>query len=91
MFSNVRHGEGYGCSIPSGIIGEENLKVQDTDLAVHRLDPESRAICVQIYVIGGPVQEVSRRVGIPKRTLYHRIQRIHQEILGHLNDVCAGC
>ena len=65
--------------------------IRDTDEAVRRLDAASRALCVEFYVVNGSGEEIARRMGIAKRTLYDRIHSLHQKVLGLLNDVVAGC
>lgn len=86
MFNQMPSGDGYGSKEPFGI----NEYVQDTDMAVMRLCEADRSLCVEVYQIGGKSAEVAIRIGIAKRTLYDRIDRMHIALMGHLNDIAAG-
>lgn len=86
MFNQMPSGDGYGSKEPFGI----NEYVQDTDKAVGRLPEADRAMCVEVYQVGGKSADVAARMGIAKRTLYDRIDRVHIAIMGHLNDIAAG-
>lgn len=89
MFKDSRHSGGYGSNPPLGAgIGDNIL---DTDAAVQRLGHDLRRLCVEYYVVGGKGVEVARRLGIARQRLYERVHALHQELLGHLNDVAAGC
>ena len=91
MFKQAQHGGAFGPSIPAGIDVSGIDHIRDTDEAVRRLDAASRALCVEFYVVNGSGEEIARRMGIAKRTLYDRIHSLHQKVLGLLNDVVAGC
>lgn len=85
MFREMRTGQAFGSQVPFGV----DEYVQDTDLAVNRLSEQMRALAVECYQIGGNRTEVARRMGIAKRTLYNRIDTLHGEVMGHLNDIAA--
>lgn len=87
MFRDVKHGGAYGSAPPCGVCEQ----VSDTDEAVKRLPPELRALAVEVYQVGGKSVEVARRLGIARQRLYERLDLLHREMLGHLNDIAAGC
>lgn len=86
MFNQMPGGDGYGSKEPFGV----DEYVQDTDKAVQRLSEDMRALCVEVYQVGGKSEAVALRMGVAKRTLYDRIDRMHHAIMGHLNDIAAG-
>lgn len=89
MFSQVQHGGAYSSSIPPGIC--EGDYVRQTDLAVQRLDPADRALCVEFYQVSGTAVDIARRLGIARQRLYERLDVVHRAVMGHLNDIAAGC
>ena len=91
MFKQAQHGGAFGSSIPAGIDVSGIDHIRDTDEAVRRLDAASRALCVEYYVIRGSSEEIAKRMGVTKKTIYNRIGALHQKFLGLLNDVVAGC
>lgn len=91
MFSSSRFDGSYGSRPPSGVDVCGADHVQDTDAAVQRLPNEMRKLCVEYYVVGGSGCDIAGRLGIAKRTLYDRLSSMHSSLLGHLNDVVAGC
>lgn len=90
MFNDMPKGDAYESHCPN--IEQDQL---DTDTAISRLDQPDRAICVEIYQVGGSSREIAGRMGMP-RTSYDRkvlriaLPRIHRELMGHLNDISAG-
>lgn len=86
MFRDMKHGGVYGSAPPAGVCDY----VQDTDAAVQRLAPEKRRLCVELYQVGGGVAQVAARLGIARQRLYERLDAVHRELLGHLNDITAG-
>ncbi len=91
MFKQAQHGGAFGPSIPAGIDVSGIDHIRDTDEAVRRLDAASRALCVEFYVTRGSGEEIAQRMGVTKKTIYNRIDALHQKVLGLLNDVVAGC
>ena len=89
MFNQVQHGGGYGSHEPRGVCVCEY--VADTDQAVQRLDAPDQALCVQIYQVGGSMAEIARRMGCARQRMYERLDSVHRKMLGHLNDIAAGC
>jgi DNA-binding NtrC family response regulator len=65
--------------------------VRETDQAVSRLPEADRALCVQFYQHGGTAVAVAGRLGIARQRLYERLDAVHREVMGHLNDIAAGC
>ncbi len=87
MFRDMKHGGVYGSAPPAGVCDY----VHDTDAAVHRLEPSDRALCVELYQVGGTAVAVAKRMGIARQRLYERLDAVHRAVLGHLNDIAAGC
>ena len=86
MFRQSQSSSVYGSSIPFGI--EEY--VMDTDKAVQRLDPPMRALCVQVYQIGGTQREIARRMRTSQASVSRMIASMHMQVMAHLNDIAAG-
>jgi len=91
MFMGARFGGVYGSRPPVGVEVCGSDHVQDTDAAVQRLAQDHRRLVVEYYVVGGTGADVARRLGIARQRLYERLHSLHQVVLGHLNDVVAGC
>lgn len=89
MFKDMRHGGVYASQPPMGVTLDSAVNISDTDAAVQRLDQVQRQLAYEFYVRSGKGVEVAARLGIAKRTLYDRINALHQAVLGHLNDVVA--
>jgi hypothetical protein len=89
MFNQAQHGGSYGSQLPPGVCDCEY--VRETDQAVARLPAEDQALCVEFYQRGGTAVVVAQRLGIAVRTMYDRLGRVHRAIMGHLNDIAAGC
>lgn len=91
MFKQAQHGGGFGSSVPIGVEIANMDEIQDCDKAVQRLSQDMRMLAIEFYVVSGKSEEVAKRLGIRKQRLYERIDMLHQHMLGHLNDVIAGC
>lgn len=92
MFKDVRHGGGFGSAPPPGVGMVADLdNILSTDAAVQRLGRDQKSLVVEYYVVGGTGEEVARRFGIARRTLYDRLTSVQQSLLGHLNDLAAEC
>lgn len=91
MFMGARFDGVYGSRPPVGVevCGEDH--VQDTDAAVGRLSVEQKRVVVEYYVVGGSAVDVARRLGMTRQRIYERLHALHQVVLGHMNDVAAGC
>lgn len=87
MFQQVQHGGVYRSREPAGICEY----VQETDQAVQRLSAPDQALCVEFYQRGGSVVSIAQRLGMARQRLYERIDAVHREVMGHLNDIGAGC
>lgn len=86
MFKDSKTSGVYGSSIPFGIAEY----VHDTDKAVQRLEPHMRALCVQVYQIGGTQRAIAERMCISQASVSRMIGLMQQEVMGHLNDIAAG-
>lgn len=91
MFRDVKHGGVYASSPPLGVSMTSRENIDDTAAAVARLGVVQRQLVVEYYVVGGTGEQVAARLGIARQRLYERLHVLHQELLGLLNDVCAGC
>jgi hypothetical protein len=89
MFNQAQHGGSYGSQLPPGVCDCEY--VRETDQAVQRLPEEDRALCVQLYQVGGTAVAVAGRLGMARQRLYERLDTVHRAVMGHLNDIAAGC
>ena len=89
MFMDAQHGGVYRSREPAGVCDCEY--VQETDQAVQRLAPPDRALCVEFYQRGGKAVDIARRMGLARQRLYERLDAVHRQVMGHLNDIAAGC
>jgi hypothetical protein len=89
MFNLAQRGGSYGSQLPPGVCDCEY--VRETDLAVSRLPKADRSLCVEFYQIRGPAVDIARRLGIARQRLYERLDAVHRAIMGHLQDIAAGC
>lgn len=90
MFKDVRPSGVFASQPPMGVTVDSLDDILSTDAAVQRLSNDQRRLAVEFYVIGGKGGDVAVRLGLERRTLYNRLQALHQAVLGHLNDVVAG-
>ena len=88
MFQDAKHGGTYGSRPPAGVADCEY--VQETDQAVQRLSFEDRALCVQFYQIGGTGVDIAGRMGIARQRLYERLDSVHRQVMGFLQDIAIG-
>lgn len=86
MFRDAPGGQGYASRPPLGLGRQDNAV---TDLAIQRLDPEDRRLCVEVYQVGGKTVEVAARLGWYRERVSRRLHVVHQALLGHLNDIAA--
>lgn len=91
MFSSGRFDGLYGSRPPAGVEVCSQDHVEDTDAAVMRLSTQEKQLVVEYYIIGGTAVGIAGRLGFSRQRLYERLHSIHQSMLGHLNDVVAGC
>lgn len=91
MFNMSRFDGAYGSRLPAGIEVSSDDHVQDTDAAVKRLSTDQVAVVMAYYVHQTTASELARNMGIARQRFYERLHSIHQSVLGHLNDVVAGC
>lgn len=93
MFKDAPSGRDAYCSKPPLGVGNQSSECEVTDQAVHRLKDQDQRLfdlAVEFYKKGGTGKEVADRLGIGKRTMYDRLDLLHQKLLGHLNDLGAG-
>ena len=87
MFQDKWPSKVFDSRVPFGV----DEYVAETDLAVQRLPADLRMVAVEYYQIRGKSEDVARRLSMSKATLFRRIDKMHCDILGHLNDIAAGC
>ena len=87
MFQDKWPSKVFDSRVPFGV----DEYVAETDLAVQRLPADLRLVAVEYYQIRGKSEDVARRLSMSKATLFRRIDKMHCDILGHLNDIAAGC
>lgn len=88
MFKDAPVGKFYESRPPLGL---DQADCEATDKAIQRLSAEDRRLCVEVYQIGGKTVEIAARLGWHRQRVPERLQRMHQELLGYLNDIAAGC
>lgn len=88
MFKDAPVGKFYDSRPPLGLGASD---CDATDKAIQRLSPEDRRLCVEVYQIGGKTVEVAARLGWHRQRVPERLLRMQQALLGHLNDISAGC
>ena len=88
MFKDAPAGKGYGSKPPLGVDDADNGV---TDRAVKRLSAEDIRLCIEVYQIGGTTVEIAARIGCHRQRIPERLHRVHQALLGHLQDIEAGC
>jgi len=62
-----------------------------TDQAVRALPAELKDIVERFYLRYGDVGTLMEHYGCCRDTIYARLHRAHQHMLGSLNDIAAGC
>lgn len=62
-----------------------------TEQAVRRLDAQLRNVVMVFYLEAGDGLIKSKRLHCSRDTMYARLQRAHNELIGHMNDLAAGC
>ena len=87
MFRDAQSSGVFDSKPPFGI----DEYVAETDIAVQRLPDDLRLVAVEYYQIRGKSEDVARRLSMSKATLFRRIDKMHCDILGHLNVIAAGC
>ena len=87
MFRDAPAGQGYASRPPLGIDRHDNAV---TDLAIKRLCAEDQRLCVEVYQIGGKTVEIAARMGWYRERVSRRLHVVHQELIGHLNDIAAS-
>lgn len=91
MFKDAVRKGIYNSAPPLGVSIDAADNILDTDAAVQRLTPAEKVLAVEFYQIGGTATATADRLGIARQRLYDRLHAMHQSVLGHLNDVVAGC
>lgn len=87
MFQQMIHGGGYRSREPVGVCEY----VGETDKAVERLNQDDKKLAVLFYQRRDSVTDIARELCIARQRVYDRLHRVHQEVMGHLNDISAGC
>jgi DNA-directed RNA polymerase specialized sigma24 family protein len=86
MFMSAPKTDHYGpCELD---FNEDALFV---DSIVQRLPEADRKTLHEYYVIGGKAAEIAMRLGTSKASLYRNVDRIHNMMFGHANEVAAVC
>ena len=89
MFKDARHGGAFGSLPPLGVSLDSVDTIRDTDEAVRRLSDDYRCLAIEFYVHRVSGVEMADRLGISRKSLYQRLDRLHQSMLGLLNDVVS--
>ena len=83
-------GGGYRSAPPLGVTLSASSDIDDTDRAIQRLPAVDRQLVIEVYVVRGTASDIAARLGVCRKTLYNRLDVLHQQVLGLLNDVVAG-
>lgn len=70
---------------------EDAWEVDQAWHAMEQPQPELFKLVLYFYTRNESVERLAMRMGCSRDTVYVRIQQAHQIILGHLNDISAGC
>lgn len=91
MFKDAPAGVGtYRSREPLGI-GCRSSECEQTHAAVGRLSEVDQMLLKEVYVVGGTTKEIAERLGWHRQRVPERLGAVGQRLLGHLNDVAAGC
>lgn len=91
MFSDVPHGVVPAGSKPPLGIGARISECEQTDTAMRRLNEADRMLLREVYVIGGTTKAIAERLGWHRQRVPERLDAAGVRLLGHLNDLAAGC
>lgn len=80
----------YGSKPPLGI-GAGSSECEQTHVAVSRLNDADKMLLREVYVVGGATKAIAERLGWHRQRVPERLDAVGQRLLGHLNDVAAGC
>lgn len=91
------HSAGFGDYLPPGVEYKSRPPsgvfygvdaMESINSAVWSISEADRALCVQVYVIGQEesISVVGERLGIPCRSLYRELHRVHEIISCRLFD-----
>ena len=72
------------------VVPTNDLECYETDQAVMVLPLKLKETVVAFYTRKGTTQELAAMLGVNQDTVFERIHRAHQHILGSLNDLAAG-
>lgn len=84
-FSRMAHSGSFGPSSPD--MCEDAWEVEQ---CVTHLEKSLRAAVIEFYLRPGTCEQKAKALMCCKKTMYSRIDRAHNEILGLLNDLAAG-
>ena len=91
MFRDSPAGTAPAVSKPPVGVGCGAGECEQTDAAIRRLNEADRMLVREVYVVGGKTVEIAERLGWHRQRVPERLGAMHQRLLGHLNDVAAGC
>jgi len=91
MFRDAPAGVMPAASKPPVGIGCGADECEQTEQAVRRLNEADRMLLKEVYVIGGTTKAIAGRLGWHRQRVPERLDAVGNRLLGHLNDVAAGC
>ena len=91
MFKDAPAGVGaYGSKPPLGV-GTASDDCEFMQQAVARLDDADQGLLREVYVVGGTTKEIAARLGWHRQRVPERLVGVGNRLMGHMNDIAAGC
>lgn len=63
----------------------------EMEQAVQRLPADLKQLVIVFYLETSSGEQKAKRLHCHRDTMYSRLNRAHNELLGHLNDLASGC
>lgn len=84
--------DAFGREPPAGasIVPIDDLEAERTHRCVMALEPLLQDTVTEFYCRAGTAETMAKQLRCDKATLYRRIDRAHQLLLGFMNDVACG-
>ena len=80
----------YGSKPPMGI-GSGADDCEFMHRAVARLNEADQMLIREVYVLRGSTKEIAARLGWHRQRVPERLAAAGNRLMGHMNDIAAGC